>query len=114
MRKFLIALLFSIIAITVYGQSSPVMPTTVTPTDLEQKTLESSLKDLTILQLQFQQTQGQLKTLQDTFQSDNASIDKQIEDVKKAHKWGADVTFNKQTAKFEKAPPPVKPDTVKK
>lgn len=116
MRKMFIGVVLLSATLSVVAQTSSATPQQnveiLTPTELEQFKIESALKDLVIMQLQFQQKQTEMQSIQNGFAAQQTVVDKQVESIKVSHNWGTDVTFNKQTAKFNRIPtqhPPVKP-----
>lgn len=112
MRKVLIVGILSCLSVSLMAQRGPQVPQPqsepLVETPLEKAEIESDLKDLVIVQLQFQQKQAEMQALQKQFQESQTLVDTRIAKAKKDHGWGDDVAYNKQTATFEKheAPAP--------
>ena len=73
------------------------------------------IADLSSMDLIQAQYQAQLKLLQDQaqplYQAKQTQLSKDIDSVKKANKWGDDVTFNNTTRHFERAVKVAVPET---
>lgn len=79
------------------------------PTELETLKVEAQGKDLQIIQLQYAanvrasaDAQQAANNSLAAFNAISADLDKQVVEIKKAHKWGDDVTFNRATHHFER------------
>ena len=82
----------------------PVAPVTLSADPLEKAELESEVKDLVILQLQYQNVQSQMQNMQAQFQAKNAEVEAKKKAIKENHKWGDDVTYDLKTGNWVKAP----------
>jgi hypothetical protein len=115
--KIAIVGITALLAIAIHAQVSPQPPVQpgqpaaeiLTVTDVEKYKLQSDTKDLIILQLQYQQAQSAMKTLQDQFNASKAKVDEDEKSTKLAHKWGDDVTLNPQTQNYERHVKPLSP-----
>jgi hypothetical protein len=77
--------------------------------ELERAQLDLKSKDLQIWYLQFQNAQTQVAKLNSDMSQVNANymqaqkdFETKVEEIKKAHNFGEDVSFNKQTGIFER------------
>lgn len=74
--------------------------------DLDKLSLK--LKDLRILQQQYQIASTQLNDLNSLFNTKQAEFDQAFLQMKKEHKWGDDIVFDKVNGVVTKLPPPQK------
>lgn len=121
MKRIYIFGLATALAVSTLAQSpqvgSPVIPPAANnkpallATPLQQAQIESALKDLVILQLQYQAAQTALSEMQNKFTQQQAAVDVLATQAKTDNKWGADVQLNKITGKFEYVQPPPAPPT---